>query len=187
MSTLIDGGECCIIARIVAHHPESLIFIPFLLLFQVISAAVLSSALRAFWREEGRATYGCQLAFKTVWAALFGGIPFLVGVAFATSTRPGFARWGALWLIPVQIAVWVATFLTVLYAEQTLKSIAETLAHPDLLLMIFGGGLLVTGLAVLVLGSGEERFSRVVGGGASLLSGLAIFSVTLWRLLRSNG
>ena len=186
MSTLIDGSECCIIARNMAHRPEFLLFIPFLLLFQVISAAVLGSALRAYRQGEGRAAYGCQLAFKTVWAALFGGIPFLVGVAFATNARLGFARWGALWLIPVQMTVWITIFLSVLYAEKTLKSLAETLAHQDLLLMIFGGGLFVTGLAVLAFGGREEGFGPILGGGASFLVGLAIFGITLWRLLRTT-
>lgn len=166
---------------IMADRLGVLLLVPFLLLFHVISAAVLGSAVRPFRHgQDQRSQHGCRLAFTAVWATLFGGIPFVFGVVFATSEG------GTWWLIPTQVVVWVGTFLAVVLAEETLRSLMEPLTHPDIALMLFGGVFLVSGIAVLAFASGGSRLGSLCAGGALFLVGSGMFGIGLWQMLRAT-
>ncbi len=158
-----------------------LLLVPFLLTFQVISAAVLGRSVRAFrHRQHEGGAPGCQLAFTTVWAALFGGIPLVFGMVFATSEG------GTWWLIPTQVVAWAGTFLAVVLAEVTLRSAMEPLTHPEIALMLFGGVFLVSGIAVLVFASGVNKLGSLFAGGALCLVGSGMFGIGIWQMLRAT-
>ena len=168
-------------AGTVAERSELFLLVHFLLLFHVISAAVLGGAVRSFWQARGQpGASGCGLSFTAVWAALFGGIPFTFGVRLATSER------GYGWLIPLQVAVWGGTFLTVLLAHGELQATLEPLRDPDMLMMLFGGGFLLVGLALLALSPGESRLGTVCAGGSLFLIGGTVFGIGLWQMLRTT-
>jgi hypothetical protein len=65
---------------------SSLLLFGSLSLFHIIGAVVPANALRESWHglREGDIS-GCQVVFTTIWATIFGGLPFLFGVQFARS------------------------------------------------------------------------------------------------------
>jgi hypothetical protein len=153
----------------------------FLSLFHIIGAAVLASTLRAFWRglHEGE-IHGCQLVFTTIWAAVFGGVPFVFGIAFASTES------GTPLFVLAQSAVWASTFLTVLLAEQIVKRTLQSFLHQEMSLMLFGSPFLLVGLAMIAFTRGEGRLGGVLAGGGFALVGGAIFGLGLRRLLRTT-
>jgi hypothetical protein len=157
-----------------------LLFI-FLSVFHVIGAAVLANALRDLWhdvREGG--LRGCRPAFLTIWAAMFGCLPFGFGIGFAG------AETGTPLLLLGEILVWTSAFLVALLAKQALKRFLEPFLHQETLLMLFGGGFMTAGVSVASLVREEEGFSGLLIGGIFMLVGGAIFAYGLWRLFRST-
>ncbi len=150
----------------------------FLVLFQFISAAALGNAARTQWRGSPGGC-GCRLASTMVWAALFGGIPFALGVVVAS----GESGYG--WLIPLQVVIWVGTFLAVVLAGDVVRAAVEPLTHSDILMMLFGGGFLLTGVAVLAFAPAPRR-GDVAAAGSIFLVGGTIFGIGLWRVWRST-
>jgi hypothetical protein len=153
----------------------------FLSIFHIIGAAVLASTLRAFWRglHEGQ-IQGCQLGFTTIWAAMFGGIPFIFGIEFASSED------GTPLLVLAQIAVWGCTFLSMLLAEQILRDALQSLLHQEMVLMLFGSLFLLVGLAMIAFTHGEGKLGSLLTGGIFALVGGVIFALGLSRLLTST-
>jgi hypothetical protein len=153
----------------------------FLSLFHIIGAAVLANALRAFWdglREGGKS--GCRVIFTTIWAVMFGGLPFLFGVQLATSED------GTLLFLFGEVLVWTGAFLVTLLAQQALRRALEPLLNQDILLMVFGGGFLLTGVTVMSFLTRVDRLVGLLTGGIFALVGAAILGFGLWRLFRST-
>jgi hypothetical protein len=158
-----------------------LLLFGFLSLFHIIGAAVLANALRAFWdgRREGR-TGGCGVVFMTVWAVMFGGLPFLFGVQFARTED------GSVLFLFGEMLVWTAAFLVTLLAQQAIRTALEPFLNQDILLMLFGGGFLLTGVTVMSLLTGVDRRMGFLTGSIFGLVGAAILGFGLWRLLKST-
>jgi hypothetical protein len=157
------------------------LFFGFLSVFHIIGAAVLASALRGFWDglREGR-TRGCQTVFLTVWAVMFGGLPFLFGVQFARSEEgTALFVWG-------ETFVWTAAFLVTLLAQQPLRRALEAFLSQDILLMLFGGGFLLAGVSVMSFLTPVDRRAGLLTGGIFAVLGAGIFGFSLWRLLKST-
>ena len=153
----------------------------FLSIFHVIGASVLASALRDLWRAlHQEDPMGCRSAFLVVWATMFGCFPFGLGAGFA-ATESGMPL-----LLLAEVLVWLSTFLAVLLAQQVVKQLLEPFLHPEALLMLFGGGLLVAGVSVVSWFIAEERLVGLLAGGIFTLVGGGIFAYGLWRLLRST-
>jgi hypothetical protein len=152
----------------------------FLSLFHIIGAAVLASALRTFWRglHEG-VVHGCQVVFTTIWAAMFGGIPFIFGIGFASDS-------GTPLFVLAQVAVWGGTFLAVLLAEDVLKETLQSFLHQEMALMLVGSPFLLGGLSMIVFARGEEQLGTRLTGGISMLVGGVIFTLGLLRLLKAT-
>jgi tryptophan-rich sensory protein len=157
------------------------VLILFLSVFHVIGAAVLAKGVRELWRNvrEGD-VQGCRSAFMIVWAVLFGCVPFGFGIGFAG------AEGGTPLVLLVEILVWSSTFLVALLAQQVLRQVLEPFMHEEMLLMLFGGGFLVAGLAMATLIGEEDGFSAPLMGGIFALLGTAVFGYGLWRLLQST-
>jgi len=154
----------------------------FLSLFHVIGAAVLASTLRTFWRglHDGE-VHGCQVVFTTVWAAMFGGIPFAFGIGFASSDS------GTPLFVLAQVALWGGTFLAVLLAEDILRETLQSLFHQEMALLLLGSPFLLAGLAMVALARGKGQFGTRLTGGAFALVGGVIFLLGLLRLLKATG
>jgi hypothetical protein len=175
---LIGGGRHGIILAIVDN--PWLLF-AFLSLFHIIGAAVLASALRKFWRGlHGGAVHGCQVIFTTIWAAVFGGIPFVFGVGFASSDS------GTPLFVLAQVAVWGGTFLAVLLAEDVLKETLQSFFHREMALMLVGSSFLLGGLSMVAFARGEGQLGTRLTGGISMLVGGIIFTLGLLRLLKAT-
>jgi hypothetical protein len=153
----------------------------FLSVFHVIGAAVLADTLRKLQRSlREREPMGCRLIFLMVWASMFGCIPFGVGAGLAgTAGR-------APLLLTAQVLVWTSTFLVSLLAPQALRQTLQPFLHEETLLMLFGGGFLVGGLAVASLVTREEGPEGILWGGFFALVGALIFGYGLRKLLRST-
>ncbi|MGD2164978.1 MAG: hypothetical protein PVH50_05550, partial [Anaerolineae bacterium] len=153
----------------------------FLLLsvFHVVGAAVLASALRQLWSDLVQGDVrGCRTIFLVGWATLFGCLPF------AISSTGGGGRTRL--LLAGEIVVWMSAFLVVLLAQDVLKEVLQPLLNHETLLMLFGGGLAVAGLATASLTHVEERLGVLLTAGVSVLVGGAIFAYGLWMLMRST-
>jgi hypothetical protein len=158
-----------------------LLLFGFLSLFHIIGAAVLANALRTFrdgLREGG--TGGCQMVFITIWAVMFGGIPFLFGVQFARSEG------GTVLFLFGEVLVWMAAFLVTLLAQQAIRRALEPFLSLEILLMLFGGGFLLTGVTVMSFVTRVDRRVGLLTGGIFALVGAAIFGFGLWQLLNST-
>jgi len=153
----------------------------FLSVFHVIGAAVLADTLRRLRHSlREREPTGCRLVFLTVWATMFGCIPFGFGAGLVGSGgRVPFVLIG-------QVLVWTSTFLVTLLAPQALRQALEPFLHEETLLMLFGGGFLVGGLAVASLVTGEEGPNGLLLGGSFAMVGAVIFGYGLWKLFRST-
>jgi hypothetical protein len=178
MSNLIGGGRQGIIPAIVENPWLLLAFVS---LFHIIGAAVLASALRTFWRglHEGE-VHGCQVVFTTIWAAMFGGIPFIFGLEFARSDS------GTPLFVLAQIVVWGSTFLAVLLAEDILKETIQSFLNREMILMLFGSPFLLAGLAMIAFARGEGELGTRLTGGIFVLIGGVTFLLGLSRLLRAT-
>jgi hypothetical protein len=153
----------------------------FLSLFHIIGAAVLANALRTFrdgLREGGIG--GCQVVFTTIWAVMFGGLPFLFGVEFARSED------GTILFLFGEVLVWTAAFLVTLLAQQLVRRALEPFLNQDILLMLFGGGFLLTGVTMMSLLTRVDRRVGLLTGGIFGFLGAAILGFGLWRLLKST-
>jgi hypothetical protein len=153
----------------------------FVSLFHIIGAVVLANALRAFWDglREG-SMGGCQVVFLMVWAAMFGGLPFLFGVQFARSED------GTILFLFGEVVVWTAAFLVTLLAHQAVRRALEPFLNQDILLMLLGGGFLLTGVTVMSFLTRLDRLVRLLTGGISGIVGAAIVGFGLWRRLKST-
>lgn len=175
---MIGGGRQGIILAIVDN--PWLLF-GFLSLFHIIGAAVLASALRTFWRglHEG-VVHGCQVVFTTIWAAMFGGIPFIFGIGFASSDS------GTPLFVLAQVAVWGGTFLAVLLAGDILKETLQSFLHQEMALMLVGSPFLLVGLAIIAFAPGEGRLGTRLTGGIFVLVGGITFLLGLSKLLKAT-
>ncbi|MFW6115868.1 MAG: hypothetical protein ACOC7Y_02280 [Chloroflexota bacterium] len=167
---------------IIPHIVDNLLLLfGFLSIFHVISAVVLAGAVRAFWRglHQGQ-FHGCRLVFTAVWAAAFGGIPLIFGIGVSRG------EYGIPWFTLAQVALWAATFLVVLLAEDALKSVLEPLRDEGISLMLFGGLFLLTGLAVMVFVRENGRAGAILPGGLFAIVGAGIFAAGLWKMLHAT-
>lgn len=153
----------------------------FLSLFHIIGAAVLASALRTFWRglHEGE-VHGCQVVFTTIWAAVFGGAPFMFGIEFASSDS------GTPLFVLGQVAVSGGTFLAVLFAKDILRETLQSFLHEEMVLMFVGSAFLLAGLAMIAFGRGEGQLRTWFAGGISVLIGGVSFVLGLLNLLKAT-
>jgi len=153
----------------------------FLSLFHIIGAAVLASTLRTFWRgiHEGE-IHGCQVFFTTIWAAMFGGIPFIFGIGFASSDS------GTVLFVLAQVVVWGGTFLAVLLAEDVLRETLRSFLHQEMVLMLFGSPFLLAGLGMIAFARGEGQLGTRLTGGIFVLVGGVTFLLGLLRLLKAT-
>jgi hypothetical protein len=158
-----------------------LLLFGFVSLFHIIGAVVLASALHDFWQglREGNLG-GCQLLFKTIWAAMFGGIPFLFGIQFAR------AETGTALFLVGELLIWTAAFLVTLLARQSLRRALEPFANQEFLLILFGGSFLLTGVILMNFLTEAERQVGLLTGGILALLGAAILVLGLWRLFKST-
>ncbi len=61
------------------------VILGFLSIFHVIGAVILANSLRRVWsglRDKGRGV--CRALFSVVWGAMFGCMPFIIGIELAT-------------------------------------------------------------------------------------------------------
>lgn len=116
----------------------------------------------------------------TVWAVMFGGLPFLFGVQFARTED------GSVLFLFGEMLVWTAAFLVTLLAQQAIRRALEPFLNQDILLMLFGGGFLLTGVTVMSLLTGVDRRMGFLTGSIFGLVGAAILGFGLWRLLKST-
>ena len=153
----------------------------FLAIFHIIGALVMASAVRGL-RERLREgeVVGCQGSFLLIWATMFGGLPFLFGVQFARRED------GTLFFLLGQAMVWTATFVVALVAHQGILGILERFLTEEILLMLFGGAFLVTGVTLLSLLTGLDRYAGSLVGGSLALVGAAILGFGVWRLLKAT-
>jgi hypothetical protein len=160
-------------------HP--LLLFGFLALFHIIGAAVLAGALRELWQglREGDIS-GCQLVFKTIWATMFGGLPFLFGIQFATGES------GSILFLVGEVSVWTAAFLVTLLAQQAMRRALEPFLRQEFLLILFGGSFVLTGATLITFWSRVDRHVGLLTGGIFALVGTAILGFGLWRLLKST-
>lgn len=157
------------------------LLVGFLSIFHVIGASVLANALRELWggiREKD--PRGCRGAFLMVWASIFGCIPFTFGIAYAGSEV------GTPMVLVGQVAVWMGTFLTVLLARDAVRQLAEPFLHRETMLMLFGGGLIVGGVAVAAFLRGEGQLAGLMTGVTSVVIGSGVFGYGLWKLFKST-
>jgi hypothetical protein len=153
----------------------------FLSLFHIIGAAVLANALRAFrdgLREGGIG--GCRVIFMTVWALMFGGMPFLFGVQLATSEG------GTILFLLGEVLIWTAAFLVTLLAQQAVRRALDPFLNLETLLMLFGGGFLLIGVTLMTWLTRVDRHVGLLTGGILGFVGAAILGFGLWRLLKST-
>jgi hypothetical protein len=153
----------------------------FLSLFHIVGAAVLGDALRELWHglREGDVS-GCQLMFKIIWATMFGGLPFLFGIQFASSED------GTILFLVGEVVVWTAALVTTLLAKQAIRKALGPFMSQEILLMLFGGSFLLTGVALMSFLTREDRIDRLLTGGIFALVGAAVFGFGLWRLLKAT-
>jgi hypothetical protein len=153
----------------------------FLSLFHIIGAAVLASTLRTFWRGLHKGQFhGCQVIFTTIWAAIFGGVPFIFGIGFAGSDS------GTPLFVLAQAAVSGGTFLAVLLAEDILKETLQSIFHQEMVLMLVGSPFLLAGLAMIAFAGGEGQLGTRLTGGIFVLVGGVTFVLGLLRLLKAT-
>lgn len=152
----------------------------FVSIFHIIGAAVLGTTLRQFWhppRERG--PQGCRLAFLTVWAAMFGCLPFGFGIGLASREN------GTPLLLVGEAVVWTGAFLSSLLASQQLKRFLEPFLTQDVAVIVFGGGFLVGGVMTAALVARDSDAGWAVGGLFGIV-GAAMVAHGLWRLFRST-
>jgi drug/metabolite transporter superfamily protein YnfA len=111
---------------------------------------------------------------------MFGGLPFLFGIQFATSED------GSILFLLGEIAVWTGAFLITLLAQQALRRVLEPFLNQEVLLILFGGSFLLTGVAVMSFLTRVDRTAGLLTGGILALVGAAIFGFGLRRLLKST-
>jgi hypothetical protein len=115
-----------------------------------------------------------------IWAGMFGGLPFLFGVRFARSED------GAILFLCGQVLVWTAALLVTLLAQQTVWRALEPFLSQDIVLMLFGGSFLLTGVTVMSLLTRADRRVGLLTGGICEIVGAAVLGSGLWRLLKST-
>jgi hypothetical protein len=109
---------------------------------------------------------------------MFGCLPFGFGVGLAATDE------GTPLVLLGQVVVWLSTFLAALLAQQILKQVLEPFLHEETLLMLFGGGFAVAGIAMVTLMTREAGPAVVPVGVILLLVGSLIVVYGLWRLFR---
>jgi hypothetical protein len=150
-------------------------------LFHIIGAAVLAGGLRGLLDglRDGKIG-GCQSLFTTVWAVMFGGIPFLFGIQFARGED------GTILFLLGEVLVWTTAFLVSLLAPQAIRRALEPFLSTEILLMLFGGAFLLAGVTVMSFLTRTDRTVGLLTGGVFALVGAAIFAFGLWQLFKST-
>ena len=157
------------------------VLVGFLSIFHVIGASVLANALRGLWGDiREKDPQGCRAVFLMVWASMFGCLPFTFGIAYAGSEV------GTPMVLVGQVAVWAATFLTVLLARDAVRRLAEPFLHRETMLMLFGGAFIVVGVAVAAFLRGDGQLPALMTGVTFAVMGSGVLGYGLWKLFKST-
>ena len=153
----------------------------FLAVFHIIGAVVLAHGVRGLHERlrEGEVG-GCREFFLLIWATMFGGIPFLFGVQFARGED------GTILFLVGQALVWAVSFVTALTAQRAIRRALEPFLREEVLVMLFGGAFLVTGVTLMSLLTRADRLAGLLAGGILALVGAAVLGFGVWRLLKST-
>ena len=160
---------------------SSLLVFGFLAVFHIIGAVVMAHAVRALHERlsEGEVV-GCRGFFLLIWATMFGGLPFLFGVQFARGED------GTIFFLLGQALVWTVSFVTALTAQRAIRRALEPFLREEVLVMLFGGAFLVTGVTLMSLLTRADRSAGLLAGGILALVGAAVLGFGVWRLLKST-
>lgn len=152
----------------------------FLSLFHVIGAVALAYGLRDVWSglREKRPGVGGKL-FLVVWGAMFGCLPFTLGVGLATEDG------GTPFILLGQALIWTSVFLIALFAWDNILDWLHPFLHIDVFLVAFGGLFMLVGTGATALIARDELLFGLLFGGVFTLGGGLFFALGVWRLLKS--
>ncbi len=152
----------------------------FLSVFHVIGAVMLANGLRRVWSGlRGKRRWVWNAFFSAVWGAMFGCLPFGLGLELATEEG------GTSLVLLGEALIWGSVFLVALLAWDAVLDWLRPFLHKDMWLMVLGGSFMVAGTWV---GSSMARDGQVLGlllGGIFALVGGVILAIAVWNYLQA--
>ena len=157
-----------------------LVMLGFLSLFHVIGAIALANGLRGVWNwlvveEQGPG----NALFFVVWGAMFGCMPFAVGLGAATD-----AEKGMLFVLLGEVIIWGITFLAALLFWDEIIDWLRPFLHPNMFLLGFGGIFMLVGAGAGVFIIRDDLLFGLLFGGIFFLVGGLVFAMGVWGLLK---
>ncbi len=153
----------------------------FLSIFHVIGAVALANGLRGVWSMlRGKGRGGCRSLFFVVWGAMFGCLPFGLGLELATEEG------GTFLVLFGEALIWGSVFLVALLAWDTALDWLRPFLHRDMWPMLFGGSFMVVGIWI---GGSMARDGQMFGlllGGTFALVGGVIFAAGVWSYIKAK-
>ncbi len=152
----------------------------FLSLFHIIGATAVARGLRAVWSwlrgEKPGAAFNS--VYLLVWGALFGCVPFSLGLQLATQES------GTPLVLLGEVAVWGSAFLIALLAGDGIAGWLRTFFNADTALIAFGGLFMLVGVGVGLLTGQGDLLGGLLVGGIFTLAGGVFFTIGLVNLLK---
>ena len=154
----------------------------FLSLFHIIGATAVARGLRAAWGclrgEKLGAAFNSLYLF--VWGALFGCVPFTLGLQLATKES------GTPLVLLGEVVVWGSAFLIALLAGDRIAGWLRSTFNADTALIAFGGLFMLVGTGVGLLAGQSDLLSGLLVGGLFTLVGGVFFAIGLANLLKET-
>jgi len=158
-----------------------LVMLGFLSIFHVIGAVVLANGLRGVWsglRDKGRGVWSAL--FSVVWGAMFGCMPFGLGLELATEEG------GTPLVLLGEALIWGSVFLVALLAWAAALDWRRPLLHRDMWRRLVGGSFMVVGTWVGSLMAKDGQMFGLLLGGIFALVGGVIFAVGVWSYIKTK-
>ena len=152
--------------------PPQLLFLVFFSLFHIPGGFIVGRGLR----QLVAGTRDSRSAFLLIWGVMFGGIPLCIGA-------PIFALTGAPQLFAAQVGILIAAVVAGLVLKD---EYLEAFAVPAVGLALFGGALLLAGIALVIWAIPRGPGEAVVIGSLLGAGGLAIVAGGLISQLKGN-
>ncbi len=154
----------------------------FLSLFHIIGATAVARGLRAMWNwlRGGKPGAAFNSLYLFVWGALFGCVPFTLGVQLAAKES------GTPLVLFGEVAVWGSAFLIALLAGDRIAGWLRTFFNADMAMVAFGGLFMLVGTGTGLLVARSELLVGLSVGGLFVLVGGVFFVIGLWNLLKET-
>ena len=154
----------------------------FLSLFHIIGATAVARGLRAMWSwlRGGKPGAVFNSLYLFVWGALFGCVPFSLGLQLATKES------GTPLVLLGEGVVWGSAFLIALLAGDGIAGWLRTFFNVDTALIAFGGLFMLVGVGVGLLTGQNDLLGGLLAGGIFTLAGGVFFIIGLVNLLKET-